>query len=213
MVDNMNIDPASPMPGEGVPAAPKGGIAGFLATTVGKLALGGILLLLILGAAAIIFVTFLSGSDTPDLIVPAGQQPVATSTPAASEEESPTQRPTKALTESFTFRNIFAPTVSPPTVAAPGSDSGSTGTSTTPGTPDAATAPTAPENTLLLWKIETVDGALQGSFVWNGAVYTAGEGERLGETPWRVLELSGTSAVMQFGDIRVTLTVGQGITK
>jgi hypothetical protein len=35
----------------------------------------------------------------------------------------------------------------------------------------------------------------------------------VGDTPWKVLSISDTSVVMLFGDDRVTISVGQGLTK
>ena len=70
-----------------------------------------------------------------------------------------------------------------------------------------------PANTLLLEDVSEVDGEPVATFTWNGQEYTVGEGDQLGDSPWQVVDISGDTVVMLYGDNRVTLTVGQGITK
>ncbi len=50
-------------------------------------------------------------------------------------------------------------------------------------------------------------------FVWNGTTYTAGAGEVIGSSPWKVVEVGTDSVVMLYGDTQVTLSLGQGISK
>ena len=50
-------------------------------------------------------------------------------------------------------------------------------------------------------------------FGWNGTTYTLAEGEQVDDSPWKVLEINSDSVVMLFGDTRITLSTGQGITK
>lgn len=207
MVDNINTTPVTDSePGP----APKTGLAGFLGSTTGRIVLGAAVVLVILGAAAAIFLTFFSGAgsngSTPTVTPAPAAQP---STAPASDVDSPTVRNAVPLQDSFTFRNIFRPTVSPPSTKT--ADAGDGASGDTSGTGGGTVS--YPDDTLVLLSIKTVDGEPVGTFYWNGTEYTAGQGDRLGETPWRVIEISGSSAVMQYGDTRVTLSVGQGLSK
>ena len=48
---------------------------------------------------------------------------------------------------------------------------------------------------------------------WNGQTYTLAEGESIPNTPWQVLEINSSTVVMLYGDARITLSVGVGISK
>ncbi len=67
-----------------------------------------------------------------------------------------------------------------------------------------------------IWpSVSTVDGEPVAELVWNGQTYTLSEGESIPNSPWKVLSIDTTNGtvVMLYGDSRVTLTVGQGISK
>ena len=207
MADNVNpIDPASATPGD-QPA----GVASFLATTTGKIALGGLLLLVVVGVLAAIFLTFFNGAPGQS----GGTSPGVTIKPSASVTETalaPVEPEQASLRDSFTFRpNIFAPTVSLP-ASSPAAETTVTapGTNGQPGTP---AGPIVPDNTLLLQSIQVVNGANQATLIWNGVTYAVGAGDELSGTPWEVLSISESSVVMLFGDNRITISLGQGITK
>lgn len=208
MVDNMNTAPVTEVEVDSG-TAPQSGMAGFLGSTTGRIILGAVAVLVILGAAAAIFLTFFSGTGTTGSTPPVTPPPAAPSTAPPSEVESPTVRNPVPLQDTFTFRNIFRPTISPPGTET--ADAGDGASGDTSGTGSGTVS--YPDNTLVLLSIKTVDGEPVGTFYWNGTEYTAGEGDRLGDTPWRVIEISGNSAVMQYGDTRVTLSVGQGLSK
>ncbi len=206
MVDNLTpSDPAV----EGAPA--KGGLVGFLSTTRGKLIVGGVALLLVIAAAAGVFVMFIQqpGGDALEPLVPPAGSVSTTATPDGSVEATPTYRRAKPLSSTFVFRNIFIPTVKASTTASSSSGASSTagGSTTASGTPN------VPANTLYLQSVTTVDGEPVATFIWNGQTYTASEGDRLGDTPWMVVDISGDSVTMLYGDTRITLTVGQGLSK
>ncbi|HSK47989.1 MAG TPA: hypothetical protein VLA05_08310 [Coriobacteriia bacterium] len=210
---------------------PKRGLAGFAATKNGRLVLGGIGLLLVLAAIGAILFLFVLRPDDPDsaeaLVPPAGAVSAPAADAEASDEESATPKDVKPLSSTFVFRDVFEPTMKPSTLP-----SSSQGTSTTDGGTSADGTTTdgtnsdgtdggdgsgddvdVPADTLLLQSVSTVDGEPVATFVWNGQTYTVGEGDQLGETPWQVLDISGNTVVMLYGDTRVTLTVGQGISK
>lgn len=206
MVDSMNpMDAGAPLPEPTDP--PKSGLAGFLSTTTGKLVVGGVALLIVVAAVgAILFLfVFQSGSDSSSLVPTGAPKPsaVASGTAGASEDTSPTERKVEPLTDTFSFRDIFVPTVKPAVEST--STTSSAGAS---GTVD----PTAiPENTLYLVSVQTVDGAEVATLIWNGTTYEVGEGDQLDGTPWQVLQINGSSVVMLYGDSQVTLTVGQAL--
>ncbi len=196
MVGPLNT-PDLPQP---APSDQKGGIAGFLSTTLGKVVVGGIALLIIGGAVAAAAVFFIfSQLDTAIEQGLTGGAAVTTETPAAAEV--PAERPAPRLSDTFTFRNIFRPTVKP---SVPPSESAAASDGAAPG---------LPPDTLFLQSITVVDGKPQGTFIWNGTTFTAGEGDVLEGTPWKVLSLDRATAVMLFGDVRTTLTVGQAAGK
>ena len=68
-------------------------------------------------------------------------------------------------------------------------------------------------NTLYLEGVVTQDGVMMAVLRYNGQVYTLAPGGVIPGTPWQVLRVTSTSVTMLYGDIQVTLAVGQGITK
>jgi hypothetical protein len=114
----------------------------------------------------------------------------------------PTQKP---LSASFTFRNVFAPSIKTP-VPPSAEASSSSNSSSTAGSTDSP-------DTLYLIDIVSTDGESQGVFVWNGVTYTEGAGGTIDSSPWKVLEVGKDSVLMLYGDTQVTLTLGQGISK
>jgi cytoskeletal protein RodZ len=204
VVDSFNT-PAPQQPGGIEPAAgpEKKGLAGFVSTTVGKLVVGGIaivLILIALGAIAWFFFIGQTGEETAAPVVVTS--PAATATSTASAEASPTERPADSWADTFAFRNIFQPTIKI-TLAPEGSTDGSSDTS--------PTAADVPPNTLYLGDTYTVDGEEKAELTWNGSVYVLGEGETIPGTPWKVVSISGDTVTMLYGDSKVTLTVGQAM--
>ncbi|MDZ4169133.1 MAG: hypothetical protein U1E26_05710 [Coriobacteriia bacterium] len=177
---------------------PKAGLAGFLATTAGKIVIGGAIVVIIGLILTVIAFVFIFNAATDIIVNTPGDVVVTTQT---AETDVASQRRDPRLSDTFAFRNIFAPTVKP---SAPPSES-----------VDATSlVPTdLPLDTLFLASIATVDGQPVGTFFWNGAEFQAGEGDVLIGTPWKVISLDGNTAVMLYGDSQVTLTVGQGSSK
>jgi len=181
---------------------------GFLSTTVGKLVVGGIVLVVVLGAVAAIGVIFFLGRTSESVTgTTPTPQAESTGTAAGSEVESPTVRPEPALEDTFAFRNIFQPTIKVTLTPTDDGTGGSNGTDGSGSTVD------VPPDTLFLASVSTVDGEPVAELIWNGQTYVLGEGESIPNSPWEVLSISGDTVVMLFGDSRVTLTVGQGISK
>jgi hypothetical protein len=208
MVDNPNgFDPdAPPVPMTIDEEAPKG----FLGSTTGKWVVGGIALVLVLiaiGVAAYVFLfstpaTVVVTSVTPPK--PAGVVTTGSVSPTATAPiVVPGERP---LTSTFTFRNIFAPTMAEPVAAIPETSTAAASSGTT-------ATPNVPADTLYLASIQTVDGKQTATFIWNKQTYTLGEGDPIPNSPWQVLQINTSSVVMLFGDTQVTLSLGQGLTK
>lgn len=193
------VDPSS-LPAE---SGGKTGFAGFLSTTLGKLVVGGVLVLVlagILGAIAVFYLFSQADSLVNEAVTPA---PGSIETSSVGEVV-PAEREAPRLEDTFTFRNIFAPTVKP---SVPESDPASVdGTGTTGGT-------SVPQDTLFLESVSVIDGDTVATLLWNGTTFVVGEGEDLEGTPWRVLDINGASVTMLYGDTSVTLTVGQALGK
>ncbi len=199
MVDNLGGAPRDPAVQSVMSETPASGVASFLSTTKGKLILGGaivVLLAMALGAIAVFFV-FSQDSQVQDGIITPPPIAVETTTGAPV----PVQRETPRVDDTFSFRNVFAPTVKP----------------SVPPTPSGGTTPTGqpsiPEDTLYLESISVVDGKTVAALIWNGQTYTLGEGEDIPGTPWRVLDITGTTVTMLYGDTSITLAVGQALGK
>ena len=104
------------------------------------------------------------------------------------------------MSATFTFRNVFAPSIKPPVPAAEETTSTATGSTDSP-------------DTLYLTDIVSTDSGRNAVFVWNGTTYTLPEGGTIPGTPWKVVSIGTDSVVMLYGDSQVTLTLGQGISK
>jgi hypothetical protein len=198
MVDNPSGESpvAASEPAEQKPKSP---VATFLASSTGKLVIGGILLFLVLGAVGTLTFVFLLNPSSPRVVVvkPPSQGGAATTTTTVT----PTSPPEQPLDETFTFRNIFAPTVKPPAPPAAAATTTSSDTSSTTN---------APADTLVLKSITSDSGVYVATFEWNGQEYDCVEGDQVGDSPWQVVTIYSDSVVMLYGDSRVTLTPGQG---
>jgi hypothetical protein len=197
MVDNPGTDPLAL---EQAAPKPKSAIATFLTSSSGKLIMGGILLFVVLVAVGILAFFFLlnSGSQNAVVIVPPNQG-TSTSTTVTVTPSNPPEQP---LDETFTFRNIFAPTVKPPSTASSSSSSSSSS--------DTSSTTSGQEDTLILKSIHLESGVYVATFEWNGKEYECVEGEQVADSPWKVVTIYSDSVVMLYGDTRVTLEVGQG---
>ena len=203
MADATNA-PVQP-PESGAPAPGAKSSSGFLATTTGKIVVGVVALLVLLAIAGAIVVMLASGGV--DALLNSGSATAGSSTVTASTVTTapvgtaPVVEPSeKPLTSSFTFRNVFAPSIKAPVASTEETSSTTSGSTNSP-------------DTLYLIDIVSTDGVMQGVFVWNGVTYTEGEGGTIDSSPWKVLEVNSDSVVMLYGDTQVTLTVGQGVSK
>lgn len=205
MVDHQNSVDPSAAPGEpdGFTTASQ---AGFLNTTTGKLIVGGVALLLVLVAIGAAGYYFILGGGTSDTVEPAPVVQVGATQGSDESTEAPVNPPQRSLASSFTFRNVFAPTVKmafeASVTAAGSSDTSDTGSGTT-----------VPSDTLFLQSIGSENGEQVAVFIWNDKTYSVREGEQVGTSPWKVLKINSDSVLMLYGDSQVTLSVGQGVSK
>jgi hypothetical protein len=174
------------------------GLRGFLNSRNGKLVVGIALGLLLLGVLGYIGFTFFmdngsGGPAVPPVVKAPVTAPVSANAPAGEPENVP-------IEDVFTFRDIFMPTIKVSDVPSSTVASGTSGSSTQ-------------GNTLTLTSIGSENGAATAVLSWNGHTYTLAEGESIPNTPWRVLQIGTDSVTMLYGDNRITLSVGQGITK
>ena len=193
----------NPQPPEVAPEAPSATQPSFLSTSTGKVVVGVVAACILVGLVAIVAAVVIGArAQAPSVktvsvvsVVPVGTSSSNPTTDAATVTE-PGQRP---LSSSFTFRNIFAPTVYPPR---PATTVGSTTESVT-----------VPANTLYLQSVQTLNGEKTATLIWNGTTYNAVAGDNLGDTPWKVVEVNSDSVLMLYGDTQVTLTTGEILSK
>ena len=126
-----------------------------------------------------------------------------TTTEATETVEAASPAAEVSNSEVFTFRDIFEPLIVELEEE----------TTATASTTDTDTANTTVSGTLYLTDIYYQDGEYNAVFMLDGVTYTLTDGERVGTSSWQVVTVSADSVVMLFGDVQVTLTVGQGITK
>lgn len=214
---------------------------GFFSTTAGKVVLIGAAvsaLLVIAGVVFFLVTTFIFVDQAAEEIQSglegaaqqAQEQPAegaqgGTAAPAGEEGVAPGEEYSHKdvdLTDVHVWRDIFQPLLTPmPPEDETGGTSGaggSTGTTQTAGSQYAA-------DTLYLLDILTGSTETAAQFYYNGIDYNTTtefatrdyivvmEGERLADTPWRLLSIGVTSVTLQYGDSTVTLSVGQGIRK
>jgi uncharacterized integral membrane protein len=180
---------------------------GFLSTSSGKI----IAIVVAVGALAIIagivvaIVIFVFGGQVVD-DVEVRIQPWTPTAPGQSASDTATivaAQPAAAVSNSevFTFRDIFEPLLKPIVET----------TATVDGGTDDVTP--AGDDVLYIEDIISEGGELKVVATLNGTTYTLGAGDSISGTPWQVLSVSSTQVIMLYGDVQITLTIGQGITK
>ena len=162
---------------------------------------GAILGLLVVGAVvAGIFLLWGAGNGSPtgsDSAQVITTPPTETSAKVVSTETSTSETTVTVPVSNddvFAFRNPFVPTIAPVAVEN-----------------EKESTATVDPNVLTLQNIVSKDGELQAVLAFGGVTYTAGEGDQLGTTPWKVLTVNDTSVSMLYGDVKVTLSLGEGV--
>lgn len=157
-------------------------------------------LLVAVAAAGAVYVFVLGAADSE---MPVVTTPVEQDVSAAAEANpDATEPPPVPLTRVFTFRDVFEPLIKPaPAPVAP-----------VPGTEVTTPTADAPDGTLYLRDVVAVDGEPAAVLMLDGQTYTLKAGESIPGTPWQVVSIDGQTVRMLFGDVPVTLSVGQGVT-
>jgi hypothetical protein len=199
-----------------LPPADDGEKKQFFATTTGRWVIIGaalvvvVIILVVVGLSVINTGFFGQSGPVVQQVAPIGS--LAASSSAAATSAPITDPPSRPLESSFTFRNVFAPTMKEP-VDPPSTTTGSSTTASSTSTESGSESIHVPADTLYLVSIQTTNGEKTATFIWNDQSYTAAEGGTLASTPWQVVEIGDQSVVMLYGDTEVTLTVGQGLSK
>ena len=157
--------------------------------------------------AAAVFV-FVLGGDDDGLVVDPVMSPVVTTSTVDPALGEPVEPAPVALSTVFTFRDIFDPLIKP----LPEESETASPTPSPDGTP-ATDETTFPQGMLVLLDVVTEGDGYAGVFSWNGSVYTLSPGERIPDSPWQLVSASPSEAVMLYGDVRVTLTIGSRVVK
>lgn len=200
MSDELKTEPTSPAIAKkpGAFSTPTGRIVAII---IGLATVG-----IIVGVVVVIVLPLVFGepeqpqTTKPPATAAGSQTPTATVAPKSPAAEIPNS-------DLFTFRDIFTPLIkeASQTTAAPIDGSTTTSDSVTP----------MENGVLYLVNILGYgDGTSKGLFYYNGVRYELGPGEGIPGTPWEVLKISPSGVVtMLYGDVQVTLSVGQGIRK
>lgn len=205
MSDDTELTGITPVPPEGGPAPQSGG--GFFSSTAGKVLIigGAIAILLLIAGVALVIVL---GSSLLSGVTGGGTGAVGTGTPTPTTSSVPTSSSavsTGAIlpVSDIENRDVFSPRDPFKPIDAP-----KLAVETVSGT-----GGTTNDKTLVLNDITTENGVKKAVITYSGTSYTLGEGDSVPNSPWKVLKIYTSSVVMLYGDDRVTLTVGQGITK
>lgn len=205
MSDEQNLQQAQ------TTAADPGKKPGFMSTTGGKIVavIVGLGVLGMIAGIAVAIVLYVFGSQAVDQLQSQTGQITseATATPAAVATAAPAPAAPAARianSEVFTFRDIFVPLLGA-TATQAGTSAGGTGAT------DTVTPTTS--GVLYLTNVTTEAGVMKGVFSYNNNTYTLGPGESVPGTPWQVVRVSSASVTMLYGDVQVTLAIGQGRAK
>lgn len=208
MVDNIpGTDPVLPT-SDALPLEPAPGIGGFLASRNGRIAIivGAVVVFLgIVGVVAMLVLGIFASSASKQAaltIVNSTAVKPASATTRTAEASSTGTKIVIPVTNAdvFTARDPFVPVVQPVVEASASVD-------TTPSADEAGT--------LTLLDIITQNGVKKAMLRWENKTqpYVLGVGEQLDTTPWKVLAIGKATVTMLYGDLQVTLSIGEGVAK
>ena len=141
----------------------------------------------------------------------ATQSVPATSAAAATAAIAATIPPVPTVTDRdvFVARDPFI-VIQPPTIASTSTSSSASSTSSSTTT---SSTVSSSDTSIVLVDIVSDNGVSKGVFKYKGAEYTVGKGGTVDSSNWKVVSVGSKSVVMLFGDDRVTLYLGEGISK
>lgn len=148
--------------------------------------------------------------------VPPGASASALASAQAPVSESVVTVAVVTNADIYTSRDPFQPLIkepAPTSSASASTTTSSTSTSATTSSTSTSSASTTASGTLTLVAVVTENGVRKAQLTLDGNTYTLAAGEQVGSSPWQVVEVGSDYAVMLYGDERVTLQVGQGISK
>lgn len=198
-------------------AAPK---TGFFSSTAGRVVVvvGGVIVLLVIcGVVAVLVLgSAITGITGPLLGQVASQAATSQPKPAVSTQSvaaSASVPVTIPAVPVVSDRDVFLPrdpfaVIQPPTIESSSSSSSSTSTSSS-----STSTASSTDTSLVLVDIVSDNGVAKGVFKYKGVEYTLGKGETVDSSSWQVVSVGSSSVVMLFGDDRVTLYLGEGISK
>lgn len=189
---------------------PKQGIAGFVSTPTGRIVLIAVAVVVVLAifgvVAALVLFSVAAKAPVPQAPVTVSSVPAAAQTATASTSATPTIEGTRVVLpvtskDVFKSRDPFEPVLKPLVTTVPTTGPSNPGTGTTG------------VNVMTLQDIATVNGVRKAILWWNGVTYEAGAGDVLENTPWQVVTVNEDSVDLLFGDVPVTLSVGEGLSE
>jgi hypothetical protein len=162
---------------------------------------GVVVLLGVLAAVAIVALGALGAGLLSSSTGATQLPPITSGTPAASSTASPNTSaallpiPTVSDRDIFTPRNPFEIIV--------------------PSIPETSSAGSSHEasDTLTLTDIVTENGVRKAVVRLNGVSYTLAAGATVDSSSWSIVEVKKSSIVALYGDVRVTISLGQGSSK
>jgi hypothetical protein len=152
-------------------------------------------------------------AETTGTAKPAKPVTTPTSTSTAPKQVSLVVPPTF---EVFTANNDpFKPAFVPTSAATSGGGTTTNGGSENPTSQATEASSTIKPgiNVLYLAEITSTGGANHAIVYWNNVRYDVTEGKRIDESPWKLISLGSSSGTFLYGDVRVTLRVGEQLGK
>ena len=206
----------------------------FIKTPLGKLALVGVVLLILLFLAAFlvgIFFLFSSlrttskeASKVPVEIKKTSETATASAKKSTSETDTAKDEKPEELTsfEVYEYKDPFEPLITEESTGTPGSgdttpttptttpgDEGDEGEESSTGSGEETTGP----QVLEVQDIYTENGTKYSSVKYGSSVHKVKEGDRVNESPYEVLTIGTDSVVFLYGDQRVQVSIGESILK
>lgn len=206
----------------------------FIKTPLGKLALVGIVLLILLFLAAFLVGIFFLFNSLATTSKETSKVPVEikktseTSTASAEKGTSETdmakdEEPAElsSIFEVYEYKDPFEPLITEDSTGTTGSDDTTPSTTTTPddegdegeesstGSGEETTGP----QVLEVQDIYTENGTKYSSVKYGSSVHKVKEGDRVDESPYEVLTIGTDSVVFLYGDQRVQVSIGESILK
>jgi len=180
-----------------LPAAPvkSGGVSKIVLIIVGAVVLLGVLAAVAFFALGFLGTSLLSSVGTTAQLNTTPGGAVASSTVSANTSAAALPIPVVTDRDVFTPRNPFEViTPSVPETEAASSSSDASGT-------------------LILSDIVTENGVRKAVVRLNGTTYTLAAGATVGTSSWSIVEVNTSNIVALYGDVRVTISLGQGSSK